>query len=187
MLPTTSQLEKELEREKYKLRYNKLLTNCFQTIIIVVALSVLISSLIFPVLRIHGKSMEPNLKQGDIVVSVKKSNFKSGDVIAFYYNNNILVKRIIATPSQWVNIDEKGNVYVDDKLLIEPYIEEISYGESNIKFPYQVPEETYFVLGDDRKNSIDSRNSTIGTISKDEIIGKVIFRVWPINRFGISR
>lgn len=186
-LPTTSQLEKELEREKYKFRYNKLLKNTFSILIIVVAVSVLISTMLFPVLQIYGKSMEPTLVKDDIVVSVKKSNFEYGDVIAFYYNNRILVKRVIATSGDWVKIDDKGNVYVNDTLLIEDYVEEKALGESDIEYPYQVAEGTYFVLGDERKSSIDSRNSTIGTIEEDEIIGKVVLKVWPIKSFGIIK
>ena len=129
--------------------------------------------------------MEPTLVSNDILLSVKKTKFKSGDIIAFYYNNRILVKRIIATSSEWVNIDSDGNVFVNDKLLDEPYIAKKAFGESDIKYPYQVPEEEYFILGDQRELSIDSRNSLIGTVAEEEIIGKVIFRLWPIKRFGL--
>jgi len=183
-LPTTKQLEKELQKEKYKLRYNKLLKNTFYALIIVVSISVLLATLVFPVLKIYGHSMEPTLKQNDIVISVKQNNIRNGDIIAFYYNNNILIKRVIATSSQWVNIDDDGNIYVDDNLLKETYINDKTLGINDLKYPYQVPEDNYFVLGDDRKNSLDSRNSLIGTISKEEIIGKVIFKVWPLNHFG---
>ena len=183
-LPTTSQLEAELKREKYKFRYKKLLRSTIYALLIVVALSVLAATLVFPVLQIYGESMTPTLNSDDIVVSIKKSNFESGDIIAFYYNNRILVKRVIATSSDWVNIDDDGNVYVNNKLLKEPYISEKSLGESDIKYPYQVPEGTYFVLGDDRKTSIDSRNSVIGTVNEEDIIGEVLFRVWPFKNFG---
>lgn len=186
-LPTTNQLIKELEREKYKLKYNKLFKNTLSILIIVVAISVLISTLLFPVLQIYGKSMEPTLVKDDIVVSVKKSSFESGEVIAFYYNNRILVKRIIATSGDWVKIDEDGNVYVNDKMLIEDYVENKSLGENDITYPYYVEEGTYFVLGDERESSIDSRNSSIGTIEEEEIIGKVILKIWPIKSFGIVK
>jgi len=186
-LPTTSQLEKELNREKYKFRYKSLLKSTIYVLIIVVAISALVATLFFPVLQIYGESMEPTLSEGEIVVTVKKSELKQGDIIAFYHNNRILVKRIIATSSEWVNIDEEGNVFVNDKLLKEPYLEKKSYGESDISYPYQVSEESCFVLGDARENSIDSRNSLIGTVSKEDIIGKVIFRVWPIKEFGITK
>lgn len=185
ILPTTSQLESELKRELYKSRYKKLLKNTIYALLIVVALSVLAATLVFPVLQIYGESMNPTLVEDDIVVSIKKTNFESGDIIAFYYNNRILVKRVIATSSEWVRVDEEGNVYVNDRLISEPYVNKKSLGESDIKYPYQVPEGEYFVLGDERETSIDSRNSTIGTISKEDIIGEVIFKVWPIKEFGI--
>jgi len=184
-LPTTSQLEKELKRVKFNSRYKKLLKSTVYVILIVVALSVLVATLFLPILQIYGNSMEPTLSEGNIVVAVKKSDFKSGDIIAFYYNNRILVKRIVAKSSEWVNIDEDGNVFINDKLLDEPYLKEKYYGEVDIEFPYQVPEDTYFVLGDERKLSVDSRNSEIGCISSEDIIGKVIFNVWPIKEFGI--
>ena len=131
--------------------------------------------------------MEPILVSDDIVLCVKKFKFEPEDIIAFYYNNRILVKRVIATSLDWVNIDSNGNVFVNDKLLEESYIEEKFYGEVDIEFPYQVPEGSYFVLGDSRETSVDSRNSLVGSISEDEIIGKVIFRVWPMKRFGIIK
>jgi len=186
-IPTTTQLENELQRVKYKFRYNKLLKNTIYVILIVASLSLLLATLVFPVLKIYGKSMMPTLSSGDIVVGIKQSKYKNGDVIAFYYNNKILVKRIVAVSLQSVNIDESGNVYVDDELLVESYVYEKSFGESNIVFPYQVPDSNYFVLGDSRENSVDSRNSSIGTIKEDEIIGKIIFKVWPLKRFGLVK
>jgi len=186
-LPTTSQLEKELKRVKFNSRYKKLLKSTVYVILIVVALSVLVATLFLPILQIYGNSMEPTLSEGNIVVAVKKSDFKSGDIIAFYYNNRILVKRVIATSSQWVDIDEDGNVFINNELLDEPYLKEKYYGEADIEFPYQVPEGTYFVLGDERELSVDSRNSLIGSISEEDIIGKVIFNVWPIKKIGIIK
>lgn len=186
-LPTTDQLEKELKRVKISSRYKTLLKSTVYVILIVVALAVLIATLVLPILQIYGNSMEPTLNEGNIVVAVKKSDFKSGDVIAFYYNNRILVKRVIATPSQWVDIDENGNVFVNNKLLEEPYIKEKNYGEVDIEFPYQVPEGTYFILGDERELSVDSRNSSIGTISQEDIIGKVVFNIWPLKQIGIIK
>lgn len=184
-LPTTKQLEQELKREKYNSRYKKILKNSFYILLLVVAISTLVATFLFPVLQIYGKSMEPTLSEKDIVITLKSSSYKKGDIIAFYYNNHILVKRIIATSSEWITIDEEGNIFVNNKLINEPYIIKKSFGKSDIEFPYQVKEGTYFVLGDERTTSIDSRNSLIGTISNEEIIGKIIFKVWPINKFSL--
>ena len=131
-----------------------------------------------------GQSMSSTLQSGELVVSVKNSGFKTGDVIAFYYNNNILVKRVIATSGQWVDIDLQGNVYVDQKQINEPYLEEKSFGEPNIDFPYQVPDERIFVLGDNRAVSVDSRNSSIGCITSEQVVGRIVFRIWPLSRIG---
>lgn len=186
-IPTTKDLEQELYREKYKSRYKKILKSTIYALLIVVAISVIIATFLFPVLQIYGESMKPNLTEDDIVLCIKKQEFEGGDIIAFYHNNKILVKRVIAVSSDWVNIDELGNVYVNDELLEEEYIEEKSFGESDIKYPYQVPEGSYFVLGDKRETSIDSRSSIIGTISCENIIGKIIFRVWPLKQIGIPK
>jgi len=186
-IPTTIELEQELTRENYKSKYKKLLKSTIYVLMIVVSISVVIATFLFPVLQIYGESMQPNLKENDIVLCMKKSKYKIGDVIAFYYNNKILVKRVIGISSNWINIDLAGNVYVDDKLLSEFYLEEKLFGESDIKYPYQVPEDSYFVLGDNRETSIDSRSSMIGTISDEQIIGKVVFRVWPLKQIGIIK
>ena len=186
-LPTTNELEQALYKEKFKFRYKTLLKSTVYALIIVVAISVIASTLLFPVFKIYGKSMEPTLVENDIVVCMKKTKYKQGDIIAFYYNNKILVKRVIASSTEWVEIEEDGSIYVNDKLLNEKYIKKKYLGEVDIEFPYQVKEDNYFVLGDERKSSIDSRNSKIGTISKDNIIGKIIVKVWPLKHFGIVK
>lgn len=186
-IPTKEELEKELQREKYKLKYKKTLKSTIYALIIVIAVSSLLSTLLFPVLEIYGVSMSPTLTQGDIVLCVKKSKLEHGDIIAFYYNNKILIKRVIGVSSDWIKIDKEGNVYVNDTLIEEPYVKEKSYGETDIEYPYQVPEDSYFVLGDDRESSIDSRNRVIGTISKEYIIGKIIFKLLPIKKIGITK
>ena len=145
---------------------------------IVAAISVLVATLLLPVLQIYGTSMNPNLQEGDIVVSVKSPQFKTGDIIAFYYNNRVLVKRIIGCPG------DSGDVYVNNTLLDEPYLTEKSYGNADIEYPYTVPQNSFFVLGDHRESSVDSRSSLVGCVEKEEIIGKIIFRVWPIKRIG---
>ena len=183
-IPKTIELQEELDKVNYFYKYVNVLKNIFYILIIVSAISILISTFIFPVLKIHGQSMGKTIKEGDISISIKKNNYQPGDVIAFYYNNKILIKRVIATSSDWVNILDNGDVFVNNELLKEDYLKEKLLGESDITYPYQVPEDSYFVLGDNRNNSIDSRNSLIGTVKNEDIIGKVIFKIWPIKRVG---
>lgn len=183
-LPEIAQLKAELKREIYKRKYISVLKSTVYTLVVVAAVAVLVATLWMPVLQIYGTSMTPTLYEGDIVLSVKGSEFENGDLIAFYLGNKLLVKRCIATPGQWIDIDENGNVYVDEKLIDEPYVQQKALGDSDIDFPYQVPESRYFVLGDHRKTSADSRNSTIGCVAEEQIIGKIVYRVWPLNKIG---
>ena len=169
---------------KYKDRYKSVLKSTVYALIVVAAVSVLISTIWMPVLQIYGTSMKPTLEEGDIVVSLKGSDFESGDLIAFYFGNKILVKRCIAGPGQWVDIDEEGFVYVDGKLIDEPYLKEKALGDCNIKLPYQVPASRYFCMGDHRSTSVDSRNTAVGCVSEEQIVGKIVFRVWPLPNFG---
>lgn len=183
-IPTVQQFESELSRVRYRQRFSKILKSTVFTLITVAAIAVLISTLLMPVFQIYGSSMTPTLEDGQIVVSVQTGDFQSGDLIVFRYNNKVLVKRVIATPGQWVNIDKDGNVYVDNKLLEEPYLSQKSLGECNIKLPCQVPESRLFVMGDHRSVSVDSRSTSVGCISEDQIVGKILLRVWPLNKFG---
>lgn len=183
-IPDVEQLRAELSREQYKQRYRRVLRSTIYTLVVVAAVAVLISVLFLPVLQIYGTSMTPTLSEGDIVVSVKGADFESGDLIAFYLGNRILVKRCIAGPGQWVDIDEEGNVYIDGKLLEEPYLEEKALGDCNIELPYQVPDNRYFCLGDHRATSVDSRDTTVGCVSEEQIVGKIVFRVWPLSGLG---
>lgn len=182
--PQVSQLEKELKREQYKKRYRRTLRSTAYALITVAALAVLVATLWMPVLQIYGSSMSPTLQEGDIVISLKSREFQPGDVVAFYYGNKLLVKRCIAGPGSWVDLTEDGTVYVDNQLLQEPYVDEKSYGNADITFPYQVPEERIFLMGDHRSTSVDSRHAIVGCISQEYIVGKIVFRVWPIDRFG---
>ena len=182
--PEIRQLEGELRRERYKRRYSAVLKSTVYTLITVAAIAVLVATLWMPVLQIYGNSMTPTLIEGDIVLTVKNSDFTRGDIIAFYYGNKLLVKRCIAGPGSWVNIDDDGNVYVDGQLLDEPYVDEKALGDTNIELPYQVPDERYFVLGDHRATSVDSRNSTVGCVSDEQIVGQIVYRVWPLPLFG---
>ena len=186
-LPDLTQLEAELEREQYKNRYGRVLRSTAFSLVVVAAVSVLIAMLLLPVLQISGTSMTESLQDKDIVVALNSSKYQTGDIIAFYYNNHILVKRVIAASGDWVNIDKDGNVYVNEELLDEPYISEKALGDCNITLPYQVPDERCFVMGDHRATSIDSRNTAVGCVSNDMVIGKILFRAWPLSGFGIVK
>lgn len=186
IIPSTKELEAELHNEKYKSKYKKILKSTVYILLIVVAISAIVATLVFPVLKIYGTSMSPIVNNGDIVVAIKKNKFNSSDVVAFYYNNRILVKRVIATPQDWVNIDKDGKIYVNNVLLDESYI----YGKTvqgDIEYPFQVPSDSYFVLSDQREIMVDSRNKEIGCIKQEDIVGKVVFKVWPVGRFGLVK
>lgn len=183
--PTIEQLKNELNRERYKRRYFLVIRSTVYSLITVAAVAVLVATLWLPVLQIYGHSMAPTLTEGEIVVTVKNSEFKPGDVVAFYYNNKILVKRVIGTPGDWIEIDEEGRVRVNQILLEEPYVQEYALGECDIEMPYQVPDGRIFVMGDNRATSVDSRSTTVGCISEEEIVGKIVFVVWPMEQFGL--
>lgn len=182
--PSIELLEAELKRERYKKRYRGVLKSTVYTLITVAAVAVLVATLWLPVLQIYGSSMTPTLKDGEIIFSVKTEHLKTGDIIAFYYNNKILVKRVIAQPGDWVNFDEDGTVYVNSVPLEEPYLTEKALGECDIELPYQVPDGRIFVLGDHRSTSIDSRSTAVGCVEEEQIVGKIIFRIWPLERIG---
>ena len=183
-LPTTDSIKKELDRYTYRRNFLRTLRNTAFTLVVVAALAILVAVLLMPILRIYGSSMSGTVDNGDLVASIKTSDMKTGDVIAFYYNNNILVKRVIAVSGDFVDIDEEGNVYVNQTLLNEPYLSSKAFGETNIELPYQVPEDRIFVMGDNREVSIDSRNTAVGCVAGEQVVGKIVFRVWPLSSIG---
>ena len=183
-IPSSAQLEKELKRAEYNHRYRKTLISTLSILITAAAIAILVATLWLPVLQIYGASMSPTLNEGEIVLSVKEQELEQGDIIAFYYGNKLLVKRCIAGPGSWVDILEDGTVIVDNQVIDEPYVEKKSLGKCDIEFPYQVPENKYFLLGDHRETSLDSRHSMVGCVSKEQVVGKIVFRVWPLNNFG---
>lgn len=182
--PGLDSLKAELKRVRYRQRYHSAIRSTVYTLLTVAAIAVLVATLLLPVLRIYGSSMTPSLYEGDIVVSVKEMSFDRGDIISFYYNNKILVKRVIAFEGEWVNIDEDGNVYVNGALLDEPYVKEKDFGECDITLPYQVPDGRVFVMGDHRATSVDSRSSTVGCVFEEQVVGRILYRVWPLSQMG---
>lgn len=183
-MPQVDQLQEELEREKYKRRYYAMLRSTIYTLITVAAVAILVATLWLPVLQIYGSSMTPTLEAGEIMISVKAKDRQPGDIIAFYYNNKILVKRVICGAGDWIDIDDDGTVYVNGTELNEPYLSEKALGDCNIELPYQVPEGKIFVMGDHRSTSVDSRNTSVGCVAEEQIVGKIVFRIWPLNRLG---
>lgn len=181
--PELCELKQELKRERNKRRFRRLLRSTVNALIVVAAVAALIATMILPVLQIAGTSMEPSLQDGDFVLLVKTERLKTGDLCAFYYSNKILIKRVIATPGDYIWIEADGTVFLNGEALDEPYIPEKALGECDVEFPYQVPENCYFMMGDHRKTSIDSRSSVIGCIPSDQVLGKIICKFWPLSEF----
>lgn len=183
-LPSTAELEAELKRVKGRRRFRRVLFGVLGTLVVVAAVAVLLATRFFPVLQIYGDSMTPTLNEGDVVVTFDQGDLQQGDVVAFYHNNKVLVKRVIAQTGDWVDIKSNGVVYVNGQRLDEPYVDQLALGSCNITLPYQVPESHVFVMGDHRSDSIDSRNTAVGCVSEDQLIGELVLRVWPLGGIG---
>ena len=182
-----AELDVALRAERHRSRYFALLRSTVFILITVAAAAVLVATLWLPVLKVYGTSMNPTLRDGDIVLSLKSSSLERGDVIAFYYNNQVLAKRITAQAGEWIDIDGDGNVKINGSPLEEPYLTNKALGETDLEYPYQVPESRIFVMGDHRATSVDSRSTAVGMVSSDQIVGKIVWRVWPLTEFGPVR
>ena len=182
--PSSAEVEQELNRARYKNRYSRTLKSTVFALVTAAAAAVLVAALWLPVLEIFGSSMTPTLSEGQYVVAVKDSTPETGDIVAFYYGNKVLVKRCIAGPGNWVDILDDGTVTVNGKALEEPYLKQKHFGICDLELPYQVPEGTYFLMGDERETSVDSRHSSVGCVSVDQMVGKIVYRVWPFEALG---
>lgn len=180
-LPSLEQVESARKRYRWQKAYFKALRGTISVLTYMAAVAALIATLVLPVLQIEGTSMEPTLKNGDIVLLTKSTVFERGEICGFSWNNKILIKRVIGIPGDWIEIDTDGSVYRNGEKLDEPYANQIAFGECDLEFPFQVPQEQYFVLGDMRESSIDSRNTLVGCVETEQVIGKIFFRIWPLN------
>ena len=184
-VPDPEVLERTIEQYRHKRRYGIVLRSTVYALVVVAALAVLVATLWTPVLQIYGSSMSPTLEEGQFVVSLKGAGFRQGDLVSFYIGNKLLVKRVIAVPGDWVNISEDGTVYVNETALDEPYIDKKAFGQCDLDLPYQVPESSYFLMGDHRETSVDSRYSAVGAVAEDQIVGKIVYCVWPLSDIGV--
>ena len=184
-LPSEEDVEQEREWLRYRKRYRQTMRTTIYAMIVVAAVAVLLATIFLPVLQVSGTSMEPTLSDGDIILLLSTDDFETGDLVGFYYQNKLLLKRVIGGPGDVIDIDDEGNVYVNDELIDEPYLTVKALGETDLTYPYQVPESRYFVMGDSRATSIDSRSSAIGCIEEEQIVGKVVLRVWPFQKISL--
>ncbi len=184
-LPTAEQFDAELKRVRYRKKFIRTFRDTVNSLLVVAAIAVLVSMLFLPLLRVTGTSMTPTLQNDELVICNKTGNFECGDIVAFHYNNKILLKRVIGISGDWIDMKEDGTVYVNGEKLDEPYVDELAYGECDLEFPYQVPDNRIFVMGDHRSTSVDSRSSTVGCVADEYVIGKVFLRLWPWEKIGI--
>lgn len=185
-IPSMEAVEAERKRLQYKKEYNRVLRSTIYSLLVVASVAVLLATIFLPVLQVSGTSMEPTLNDQDIILLVKTQRFETGDLCGFYWQNKLLLKRVIGGPGDVISMDAEGNVWVNDRLIEEPYLTDKELGECDITFPYQVPENRYFVLGDHRATSIDSRSTVIGCIEKEQIVGRVFCRIWPVGDISFT-
>lgn len=181
---TSEQVRKELHRERYKRRYGSVVRSTIYMLVVVAACAVLVTTILMPVLQIYGSSMTPTLNEGEIVISLKGSEYERGDIVGFYYGNKLLIKRCIGRPGEWIDIDKEGNVYIDNEKFEEPYLTEKALGDCDLELPYQVPDGKWFLMGDHRATSVDSRSSVVGSVSDEQMVGRIVFKIWPLSEFG---
>lgn len=186
-IPSLEQVKREREKLKYQKEYRRTIKHVLGVLLVAAAVSVLLATVFFPILRVSGVSMEPTLEDGQVIVLEKSGKFKTGDLIGFYYQNKILLKRVIGQAGDYIDIDADGNVYVNDEKLDEPYLKDQALGECDINLPYQVPDGKIFVMGDHRSKSIDSRSKLVGCVSDEQVVGRVVFRLWPLKSIGFLK
>lgn len=186
-IPSLEQVKREREKLKYQKEYRRTIKHVLGVLLVAAAVSVLLATVFFPILRVSGVSMEPTLEDGQVIVLEKSGKFKTGDLIGFYYKNKILLKRVIGQAGDYIDIDADGNVYVNDEKLDEPYLKDQALGECDINLPYQVPDGKIFVMGDHRSKSIDSRSKLVGCVSDEQVVGRVVFRLWPLKSIGFLK
>lgn len=179
-LPSPEQVSRAYQQDQYRKRYKRAFISTLSVLAVIAAVAVLVSTLFLPVIQVSGNSMEPTLSDGDVLVLLKSKRYERSQLCCISWQNKMLLKRIIGLPGDVVSIDTQGNVTVNGALLDEPYVSDKTLGECDVTFPCQVPEGKVFVLGDHRSTSIDSRSSEIGCVDQDQIVGFVLFQVWPI-------
>lgn len=179
-LPSPEQVSRAYQQDQYRKRYKRAFISTLSVLAVIAAVAVLVSTLFLPVIQVSGNSMEPTLSDGDVLVLLKSKSYERSQLCCISWQNKMLLKRIIGLPGDVVSIDTEGNVTVNGVLLDEPYVSDKTLGECDVTFPCQVPEGKVFVLGDHRSTSIDSRSSEIGCVDQDQIVGFVLFQVWPI-------